>query len=177
MAKRQATPPTFRQQHLHEYNCWKAMRSRCQSPANASWRLYGARGVAVCERWQSFEAFLADVGAAPTPRHQLDRIDNDKGYDPSNVFWSTPAEQQANTSKVVYLTCRGVTLSAKDWSALFDVPAATILARVSHLGWSEEDAILTPVNEQFRPKAIRPGPREGSRRWEREQRKKKGAPA
>lgn len=62
------------------YVSWKSMISRCEDERNASYPSYGARGIAVCERWHDFESFLEDVGERPGPDHQIDRRDPDGGY-------------------------------------------------------------------------------------------------
>jgi len=75
-----------------EYKVWAGMKSRCSNPRMASWEYYGGRGIKVCERWQTFENFLADMGRRPTSRHQIDRINNDGDYEPGNCRWATPKE-------------------------------------------------------------------------------------
>lgn len=77
------------------YSIYKNMRSRCHNPKATSYRWYGALGVKVCERWSSFENFLADMGKAPRGL-QLDRIDPCGNYEPSNCRWATPKEQANN---------------------------------------------------------------------------------
>jgi len=69
---------------------WRVDDSRCASYPN-----YGGRGITVCGRWRSFEAFLDDMGPRPEGR-TLDRIDNDGNYEPGNCRWATPKEQTAN---------------------------------------------------------------------------------
>jgi hypothetical protein len=71
---------------------WEAMHTRCNDLQNSN---YGGRGIAVCERWRSFENFLADMGERPKGK-TLDRIDNDCGYEPGNVRWATRIEQARN---------------------------------------------------------------------------------
>jgi hypothetical protein len=57
-----------------EYRCWDAMKDRCSRPAAGEYHRYGGRGITVCERWNTFENFLADMGRKPSPKHTLDRI-------------------------------------------------------------------------------------------------------
>lgn len=77
------------------YRCWTAMRHRCISPKNAAWSRYGGRGITVCERWNHFPNFLADMGEKP-PKKTLDRINNDGNYEPGNCRWATYIEQNNN---------------------------------------------------------------------------------
>ena len=82
------------------YITWTGMKRRCQNPNDRSYPDYGGRGIRVCERWQTFENFLADMGERPSDKHQLDRIDNDGNYEPSNVRWATRQLQIRNRRKI-----------------------------------------------------------------------------
>lgn len=101
----QAKAGLIRMKHGHdrtkrrskEYEAWAGLVSRCTNPNHRAWKNYGGRGISVCERWRlSFEAFLEDVGFAPSPELSVDRIDNDGNYEPGNVRWATRQQQQAN---------------------------------------------------------------------------------
>lgn len=119
------------------------MVARCHYPANGMYRLYGARGVVVCERWrQSFDAFLEDMGRAPSPKHSLDRLDNARGYEPGNVRWATDDEQARNRTDNVMLEFDGERLCMTDWAERIGVAKSTLHNRLEK-GWSLERALTT----------------------------------
>ena len=79
-----------------EYGIWAAMKRRCLSPNNPAYHDYGGRGITVCDRWLDFKMFIADMDARPSPKHSIDRINNDGNYEPGNVRWATMTEQSFN---------------------------------------------------------------------------------
>jgi hypothetical protein len=78
------------------YKRWHAMLERCRNPKRNGYENYGGRGIKVCPEWNDFATFLADVGAPPSPRHSLDRVDTNGNYEPANVRWATWGEQARN---------------------------------------------------------------------------------
>jgi hypothetical protein len=83
-----------------EYNSWNGMKIRCNNTNHKQYKDYGGRGITVCPEWlNSFEQFYKDMGPRPIGK-TLDRINNNKGYEPSNCKWSTYSEQAKNKRKI-----------------------------------------------------------------------------
>lgn len=77
------------------YASWVCMWERCSRESNCAYAYYGGRGIRVCDRWNEFENFLADMGIRP-PGTSLDRINGDGHYEPGNCRWATRSEQALN---------------------------------------------------------------------------------
>lgn len=144
----------MRHQHKHggsytqEYRAWQTMRLRCLNPANPAYGSYGGRGITVCERWRNdFNAFLADVGRKPSPKHEIDRIDNDGSYQPGNVRWVTRSENDRNRRNTTWVEYRGGRRRLIDLCEQFGIGTDTARCRL-RAGWSVERAIETPVRRQ-----------------------------
>lgn len=80
-----------------EHRAWVDAIRRCTNANHPAWSRYGSRGIAVCPGWiDDFQAFLEHIGPRPSSEFSLDRIDNDRGYEPGNVRWATRKEQNRN---------------------------------------------------------------------------------
>lgn len=135
---------------MPEFNIWKAMRERCRRENGPAFQHYGGRGITVCERWErSFEAFLADMGKRPTPKHSIERRDNDAPYSPENCVWASQAEQCRNTRRNNRLTLNGETLCLTDWAQRLGTVPQTIQGRLLR-GWPIERALTEPVRPRRR---------------------------
>ena len=116
--------------HIPEYAIWQDMRSRCYNKNNEKYRIYGARGITVCDRWNnSFEFFLNDMGSKPDGM-SIDRIDNNGNYEPNNCKWSTAKEQANNTRTNHYITIDSETKTLAQWSDISGIDAPTIRYRL-----------------------------------------------
>lgn len=81
------------------YVVWQGMKARCGNPNDPYYHLYGGRGIIHCEKWKHFINFLADMGVRPEGT-QLDRIDNDKGYNKDNCRWvNDPHKKQGRNRR------------------------------------------------------------------------------
>lgn len=138
---------THGQSGTREYRIWNGISKRCLNPAFIGWRLYGSRGISVCDRWRQFENFLADMGPCPSSRHSLDRFPNaDGNYEPENCRWATPKEQSRNKRNNRMLTVSGETHCVTEWAEIRSMSMRTILARLN-LGWTHEQAVMGKQKE------------------------------
>ena len=77
------------------FRIWSGILRRCTNKNVKAYPRYGGRGISVCERWLKFENFYADMGDRPKGL-QIDRINNDGNYEPSNCRWATCKENVNN---------------------------------------------------------------------------------
>jgi len=137
-----------RSEQAPEYSIWESMNQRCRDPNSPSYRLYGAKGVTVCEHWRDFAAFYADMGPRPSRKHTIDRVDNAKGYEPTNCRWATRIEQNNHTSRNVHVTYDGRTQTVAQWARELGVTYHILRNRLK-LGWDFKRAVTQPVDSRF----------------------------
>lgn len=130
--------------HKREYFVWASMKQRCFNEKAQAYEHYGGRGITVCDRWRdSFEAFLEDMGLCPS-EGQLDRIDNDKNYEPGNCRWTTSKIQNRNKRSNHRLTHNGKTQTIAEWAEELGMTWSTLYSRLKN-GWSVDRALSEPV--------------------------------
>lgn len=105
------------------YDAWRGMKKRCYQKTYQHYDRYGGRGIAVCDKWKDdFVAFYNDMGEAPGADYQLDRIDNNGNYEPSNCRWVTRQENCRNRNfKVGKSGYRGVYQKGDIFQSFFNV--------------------------------------------------------
>lgn len=128
------------------YTRWSGIKQRCTDKNHVAYKNYGGRGITLHPTWFDFATFAAAVGEPPTPKHHLDRIDNDKGYIPGNVRWVTQAENNRNSRRCRVVTINGVSKPVFEWLEHFNIKRSAFDARV-YRGWDIVDALTLPSNK------------------------------
>lgn len=124
-----------------EYHSWSGMKSRCYNPSNAAYKNYGGRGIKVCDEWlQSFNSFMRDMGKKPSPKHSIDRINNNGDYEPGNCRWADDTAQARNKRNNRLITVLGVTGTAGMWSDISGLTQSAIKHRIKR-GATPQDAV------------------------------------
>ena len=100
-----------------EYKAWLKMRERCKTTKWPIIKTYMLRGITVCQRWEKFENFFADMGPRPHGT-SLDRIDNERGYEPGNCRWADRKTQGSNRSNVKRFVYQGKEMTMPEIAAL-----------------------------------------------------------
>jgi hypothetical protein len=121
------------------YRVWLSMKSRCNNKKNLKYPRYGGRGIRVCDRWNKFENFYADMGERPDGL-SIDRINNNKGYNKKNCRWATIREQAKNTVNNVFLTYKGERLHLSEWARRIGIASSTITER-RNKGWTIREIV------------------------------------
>lgn len=119
------------------YSIWKGMVSRCNNQKLKEYVYYGGRGIKVCDRWKGkdgFQNFLEDMGERPSLLHQIDRIDNNKGYSPSNCRWATSRQQMNNTRRNRIIEYDGKKKSLTEWAKELSINYASLHKRIKKYG-------------------------------------------
>jgi len=131
---------THGQSSTSTFRVWAGMLDRCRRKENKSYKYYGALGVSVCSRWESFAMFFADMGERP-PGMTLDRIDPSGDYCPENCRWASAKEQNRNQRRTKMLTFNGETKALASWAEELGIKQRTLRARINVYGWSVEKAL------------------------------------
>lgn len=124
------------------YNTYQNMKARCLNKKHKAFKNYGGRGITICDEWldnpQTFINWSLKNGWKEGLT--LDRINVNKGYEPSNCRWATRQVQCNNTRRNVLVTFNGKTLTASEWSELNGWEKHLVSWRLRN-GWSIKNAL------------------------------------
>jgi hypothetical protein len=127
-----------------EHEIWQGMRKRCYQPTCRAYKDYGGRGIQVCDEWQDFARFYADMGPRPSPKHTVERHDNNGPYAPDNCSWAPRSEQANNTRRNRRLTLRGETRTLHQWAQSVGMTDHVLKKRLNR-GWRIDKALTIPL--------------------------------
>lgn len=132
------------------YRTWSDIKQRCINPKDTRYHRYGGRGIIVHESWLTdFAQFVSDVGQPPETHMTLDRIDNNRGYEPGNVRWATRKEQANNRENNIRVTYKGETLSLSQWADKLGI-GYTVLAGRWKTGKRDPEKLLRPDGTKYK---------------------------
>lgn len=136
------------------FRLWYDMNRRCYDKNRKDYRLYGGRGITVCDRWnkynpEGFDNFVEDMGHPLDDKNELDRINNNKGYCKENCQWATRRQQTNNIDKNVKLSLDGYTLTVSEWAHLLGVKSQTLRDRVAKLEQDVEKALKSKFKRKW----------------------------
>lgn len=129
------------------YGSWRAAKARCEVPTTKGYEQYGGRGITMCERWHDFDNFWVDMGKTWRPRLSIDRIENDKGYEPGNCRWATSKTQGRNRRNNRIIETPAGPMSVAAAAEKFGVKFNTIIARLRY-GWTDPAELVKPPMEK-----------------------------
>lgn len=125
------------------------MLGRCLNVKDAAYQRYGKRGIGVCERWMTFEFFMADMGLRPSKLHSIDRIDNNRGYEKANCRWATDKQQARNARSNRTVVHRGLRMTVAGWAESRSINYRTLLYRLN-ADWPLDEALGFAARESAR---------------------------
>jgi hypothetical protein len=142
------------------YHVWTQIKQRCRNPRDSGFKDYGGRGITFFAPWDDFKVFYDwAMSAGYVPGLTIERIDNDRNYEPENCTWISWNQQRKNNRRVIKITYGGRTQILTDWAKELGIKYSTINSRLQK-GYSIEKA--------FQKEAIT-----WNRKWNREARKKR----
>jgi hypothetical protein len=141
---------THGKSYSSEWRTWSHIKGRCENIHDRGYPDYGGRGIKLYKPWSdSFEAFYAFMGDKPSQKHSIERIDNNGNYEPGNVKWGTPKEQNNNTRANHVIEHHGQRKTLAQWSEITGIPYFALWARLRY-GWSVERAFTEKVGAYYK---------------------------
>lgn len=127
------------------YRVWAMMIQRCSNPNNDQFKNYGGRGITVCPDWQNAATFISwALANGYRDDLEIDRRDNDLGYEPGNCHFVTSSRNKRNTRKTVMIEWQGKPMPLADLADMTGIHKNTLRRRILKLGMSAEQAVKAP---------------------------------
>jgi hypothetical protein len=136
--------PSVTVEYKSEYQSWLSMRERCNNTKHKKYKVYGGRGITICERWNDFKSFLMDMGRKPDPKFTIERDDVNGNYEPANCRWIDRKDQGRNKRNSVFVTYNGKRMLLIDVVDDLGLSRSAVYGRLQN-GWTLAQAIALPI--------------------------------
>lgn len=144
--KMNAAVTTHGKTHHPLYNVWSSMIRRCESQDDISYKNYGGRGIRVCNKWHDINVFIEEMYPTYIKGYQIDRINNDGNYEPSNCRWVSRKQNSNNRRNNRYIEYNGERKTVSEWADIYKMGVTPLLYRLNH--WKLNDVFTTPYPTQ-----------------------------
>lgn len=129
------------------YYIWKNFKARCNNPNNPDYENYGGRGIKVCNSWLDFENFYNwAIRTGYSEDLEIDRKDNNRGYEPLNCRQVNHIEQCNNKRDNLLITINNITKTLTNWARKYNISSELVRSRL-RIGWSIEKALNIETNK------------------------------
>ena len=137
--------------HTRIREIWNCMKQRCYNPNHKHYKYYGGKGITICDEW--LHDFITFYNWSMTNGYNdslsIDRIDPNKGYDPSNCRWVSHKVQMNNQISNKHYEINGVSHTLAEWCEIYKAPQKRIRHRVCDLNWDILKALTTPLMRKY----------------------------
>lgn len=142
------------------YDRWYMMMDRCNNINSSNWNNYGGRGIKVCDKLSDFDTYVTYVKSLPNYnlKLEIDRTDNERGYEIGNLRWATRGQQCRNRRGLNEVTYNNETMCFKDFARRYTFLSTSYARNLYKKGWTLEQ--LTehkPSNLGRRAEGLRSG--------------------
>jgi hypothetical protein len=143
------------------YSIWSNMKRRCEQTSHNQYQNYGAKGISVCDSWQTFENFMSDmyssylefVSEHGEDNTSIDRINSNANYQFSNCKWSTNIEQARNRNNNIIVVINDVEYKTLTQVAeKFHLSYGLVIGRYNRGKRGNE--LVNPIHKSHRQKTI-----------------------
>ena len=111
---------------------WNSMKKRCYNSSNSHYKDYGGRGITVCDEWKNdFQTFFDWAMAnGYSTNLEIDRIDVNGNYEPSNCRWVTILEQAKNKRNTLRAEFNGEMMTLTEIANITGIPYNSLRNRL-----------------------------------------------
>ncbi len=110
---------------------WQSMKDRCYNKNNQDYYNYGQKNIRVCDDWNNdfMNFYNWSMRNGYNKKLTIDRINNDKGYQPNNCRWATNIEQANNKKNNIIIEYKGVRDTLPNWARKTGIKPGTLQYR------------------------------------------------